>query len=191
MNKANEIEAEIRRLIEHFQLELLPVEGVLFHQTYRSRDLLDPSVLPERYAKHPGSKPAGTCVIAMFTAATESSSIMHRLLTDEIWHFYRGDPIEMLMLHPDGRSEQLLLGHDVFNGQRLQVVVPHGTWMGARLKPGGHYALFGNTMSPGFTSFDFEAGIRAELIAQYPQAREMITALTHAGDQVRHMPEGY
>ncbi len=183
---------EIDALIAHFKLELLPVEGVLFHQTYRSRDGVSPAALPARYANHPGDKPAGTCVIAMFTAAADSSSIMHRLLTDEIWHFYLGDPIEMLLMQPDTHtSAHITLGHDVLNGQQLQVVVPHGVWMGARLRPGGRYALFGNTMAPGFTSFDFEAGARDELLTQFPHERELITALTHDGAQQRHMPEGY
>jgi uncharacterized protein len=178
----------ISQLIEHFGLERLPVEGVLFKQTYRATEMIEPDGLPTRYR---GEKPYGTCVIALLTDDEDSLSSMHRLTTDEIWHFYMGDPIEMLLLHTDGSTEQRVLGHAIFEGQLLQTVVPRGAWMGARLVPGGAYALFGNTMAPGFTSPDFENGDRDALIAQYPSARDLITALTRPGEHARFMPDGY
>ena len=61
---------------------------------------------------------------------------MHRLPTDELWHFYLGDPIELLLLYSDGSDELVILGQDVLAGQRIQTVVPAGTYMGARLRPG-------------------------------------------------------
>ncbi len=178
----------INRLIEHYALERLPVEGVLFKQTYRAAEMIDPCGLPARYR---GEKPYGTCVIGLLTSDADSFSSMHRLLTDEIWHFYMGDPIEMLLLHENGVAERRVLGHDIFHGQLLQTVAPRGVWMGARLLQGGVYALFGNTMAPGFTSPDFESGDRDALIAQYPAARDLITALTRPGDHARFMPDGY
>jgi hypothetical protein len=127
----------------------------------------------------------------MLTGDADSFSSMHRLTTDEIWHFYLGDPIKMLLLHEDGAIETRVLGHDIFQGQLLQTVVPRGAWMGARLIAGGVYAVFGNTMAPGFTSPDFESGARDALIAQYPAARDMILALTNPDETARSMPEGY
>ena len=174
-------------LIDRFHLERLPVEGILFRQTYRSRDTLADVAASGRYAR---DKPAGTCILAMFTDDPDSFSVMHRLATDEIWHFYLGDPIEMLLLHPDGRSQHVTLGHDIAHGQHVQFVVPRGAWMGASLAPGGAYALFGNTMAPGFTSADFEGAARAALIGQYPAEAEMIARLTRPGGETR-MPEGY
>ena len=103
---------------------------------------------------------------------------MHRLPTDEIWHFYLGDPIELLLLHPDGRDELIILGHDVLAGQRVQTVVVAGVYMGARLRPGGEFAVYGNTMAPGVVLTDFEAAGAEELIAGWPQRAELIRALT-------------
>lgn len=175
-------------LIQHFQLEPLPVEGGLFRQMYRAKDTLADVVASGRYA---ADKPAGTCILAMFTDDPDSFSSMHRLVTDEIWHFYLGDPIEMLLLLADGSSQHVTLGQDVLNEQYVQFVVPRGAWMGARLRPGGSHALFGCTMAPGFTSADFENGLRDELIAQYPHEAQSITQLTRPHFETRtRMPEG-
>ncbi len=156
-------------LQELWQLKtLMPQEDVLFTRTYVS----------------PGSgadgKPLGTAMVAMFTPGRESFSDMHRLPTDEIWHFYLGDPIELLLLHADGRDELVLLGTDVLNGQRVQTVVPAGAWMGARLRPGGEYGVYGNTMAPGFVASDFERPDTDELVERWPHRAELVKALTRA-----------
>ncbi len=176
----------VEQLISHFQLEPLPVEGSLFRQTWRATDTIHDVATSSAYA---ADKPAGTCIIVMFTADPDSFSTMHRLPTDEIWHFYLGDPIELLLLHADGRSERVVMGQDVLNGQRVQFVVPRGVWMGAYLLPGGAYAVFGNTMAPGFTSPDFEGVERETLIAQYPHEAKLITRLTRLHSDTR-MPKG-
>lgn len=103
---------------------------------------------------------------------------MHRLPTDEVWHFYLGDPIELLLLHPDGSDALVILGTDVLGGHRVQFTVPSGAWMGARLRPGGEYGVYGNTMAPGFVPSDFERGARAALCCRWPEREELITALT-------------
>jgi predicted cupin superfamily sugar epimerase len=103
---------------------------------------------------------------------------VHRLPTDEIWHFYLGDPVELLLLHPGGGDELVTLGADVLGGQRVQVTVPSGVWMGAQLRPGGEYGVYGNTMAPGFTPGDFEPGDRAELTRRWPHRADLIAALT-------------
>ena len=94
------------------------------------------------------------------------------------WHFYLGDPIELLLLHPDGRDEPAVLGTDVLTGQRVQVVVPSGTWMGARLCSGGEYGVYGNTMAPGFVPSDFELADSTDPAARWPHRTELIRALT-------------
>lgn len=103
---------------------------------------------------------------------------MHRLPTDEIWHFYLGDPVELLLLYPDGRDELVTLGQDLVSGQYVQFVVPAGVWMGARLRLGGEYGLFGNTMSPGFTLEDFELPDTRALIHQFSHRADLIRAMT-------------
>ncbi len=98
----------------------------------------------------------------------DTFSALHRLPGDEIFHFYLGDPVEMLLLKPDGTGQAVLLGPDISAGMRLQHTVAGGTWQGSRLIPGGKFALLGTTMSPGFDPADYEVGKRQELSAAYP-----------------------
>jgi mannose-6-phosphate isomerase-like protein (cupin superfamily) len=107
---------------------------------------------------------------------------MHKLKTDELWHFHIGDPIELLLLHPDGRDEVVVLGVDVLAGQHPQFTVPAGVWMGARpIKATPEaYGFFGTTMAPGFDYADFEPGYRDELQKAYPARKALIAELTRA-----------
>lgn len=95
-----------------------------------------------------------------------------------MFHFYLGDPVEMLQLLPGGEGRVQVLGTDLAAGMRPQVVVPRGTWQGTRLLAGGRMALLGTTVSPGFDPSDYEHGGREELLAAYPAFRERIAALT-------------
>jgi len=164
-----------RELIARLGLVPLPVEGGLFRQTYIADETLAAEALPARYGR---PKPFSTAIYYFLTADPDSFSAMHRLPTEEVYHFYLGDPVEMLLLHPDGRSEELRLGPDVLGGERVQHVVPRGVWQGSRLIAGGAYALLGTTMAPGFDPADYDGGDRERLVQAYPGAAERIRALT-------------
>jgi predicted cupin superfamily sugar epimerase len=133
------------------------------------------AVLGERYAR---SHALGTAIYYLVTDAADGFSAMHRLPTDEVYHFYLGDPVEQLLLHPDGRSEVVTLGPGLAAGQRVQHVAPRDTWQGTRLREGGTWALLGTTMAPGFDAADYEPGDRAMLCAAYPAVAELIRELT-------------
>jgi predicted cupin superfamily sugar epimerase/mannose-6-phosphate isomerase-like protein (cupin superfamily) len=165
------------QLIAQLKMEKIPVEGCWFAVTYTSTIKLAGDALPARYGS---ARPAGGAIYALVTR--EDFSGMHRLKTDEIWHFYAGDPIELLLLHPDGRGEVVVLGSEVLGGQQPQFTVPAGAWMGARpaRASADAYGFFGTTMAPGFDYSDFEVGYRDELQAKYPAQRELIAALTRA-----------
>lgn len=150
-----------------------PREGGFFAETYRAGERLDPGALPARYD---GPRCLGTAIYYLLTPAT--CSTLHRLASDEIFHFYLGDPVEMLQLAPDGSGCRLILGADLAAGQRPQVVVPRGVWQGARLVAGGAWALLGTTVAPGFEYRDYEDGDRAALVAAYPDFAGLIRALT-------------
>lgn len=158
------------QLIELLELKPLPAEGGLFRQSWRSSAQVD---------AHGQPHPAGTAIYGLLTDAPDSFSALHRLRSDELWHFYLGDAIKMLLLHPEGRVERIALGADLLGGQVLQAVVPAGCWMGARLLAGGRYGLFG-TSAPGFIEADYEGG-DARLANQYPQAAREIAALLREG----------
>lgn len=162
-------------LIALLDLEPLPVEGGCFRQTWHSRDIVPAGALDPRYGR---PKAAGTAIYYLLTDEQDSFSALHRLPTDEVFHFYLGDPVEQLLLHPGGRHEIVTLGPDLRAGQRVQSVVPRGVWQGARLAAGGRFALLGTTMAPGFDPLDYEGGIRAPLAAEYPAAAAIIEALT-------------
>ncbi len=159
----------VRALIEHFQFDQIPVEGTLYKSTYRSETLVE----------HGG--PAGTAIIGMYCDIPLSVSCFHRLTYDEVWHFYSGDPLSLYLLHPDGSSEEIIMGADPLQGQKVQYLVPAGVWQGGCLAPGGRYALFGCTMAPGFVGACFEGAVVEQLIQQFPEQAEIIQKLSVNG----------
>ena len=117
-----------------------------------------------------GERSHGTAIYYLLTP--DSFSAMHRLPGDEVFHFYLGDPVEMLELHPDGSATTTVLGSDP-RTMRLQHVVLGGTWQGTRLVAGGAWALLGCTVAPGFDYADYEAGT-GDLMNEYPGHAELI-----------------
>jgi predicted cupin superfamily sugar epimerase len=154
-------------------LEPLPLEGGYFAESYRTPVTLPEEVLPEGYS---GSRSLATAIYYLLTPDTFSA--MHRLRSDEMYHFYLGDPVEQLRLFPDGRAETVRLGTPLLEGMQLQTLVPGGVWQGSRLVRGGKFALMGTTMAPGFDPADYEQGNRDRLTAAYPESRDLIEALT-------------
>lgn len=161
------------QIIERLGMQPLREEGGYFVETYKSEELVPRVGLPERY---PSERAFGTAIFYLLTPDT--CSALHRLASDEIFHFYLGDPVTMLQLHPDGSSEVRTLGHDILQGQELQVVAPKGTWQGSFLDEGGEFALLGCTVAPGFEYADYEHASRQALLDQYPDQRELIIRLT-------------
>lgn len=149
----------------------LPAEGGRYRRTWSG---------PED--EH--GRPAGSAILLLLTDDADGFSAMHRLPIDEVWHFYRGDPTELLLLHPDERSEVQRLGA----GHLVQTVVPAGTWMGARVAPGGAWSLLGTTMAPGFMAADYEGGDVEELVRRHPDREAIIRALCRPGAPTR-MPD--
>lgn len=122
-----------------------------------------------------------TSIYYLLTQDTHSA--MHRLPADELYHFYLGDPVELLLLLPDGSGRILVLGNDLARGEMLQVLVPAGAWQGSRIRPGGRMALMGTTMSPGFRFSDYLQGSADELIERFPDWKDMIRTLSAPGSR--------
>jgi uncharacterized protein len=162
-----------KHIQELLGLKPLPVEGGYFAEVYRSAHELPKGTFNGRY---PGERALATAIYYLLTPDTFSA--MHRLRGDETYHFYLGDPVEMLMLKPGGTAEAVLIGPDIAAGMRLQHTVCGGTWQGSRLAPGGKFALMGTTMSPGFDAQDYEGGKQEELSAAYPKYAALIAMLT-------------
>jgi len=161
------------QIIKFFQMKPLPYEGGYYVETYRCAEKIAQAALPARYTNE---KNFSTAILYLLTPDTFSA--LHRLRSDEIFHFYLGDPVTMLQLHRDRTSEIITLGRDIMNGQRVQATVPKNCWQGYFLNEGGKFALMGCTAAPGFEFADFELGRREELLKQYPTQRDLILKLT-------------
>jgi uncharacterized protein len=164
---------EVDAIVRALGLTPLPQEGGLYAETYRSARLLPAG------AAGPEQSGPRACATAIYYLVTPTRfSALHRVASTEIFHFYLGDPVRMLQLHPDGSTSAHVIGVDILAGQRPQVVAPRGVWQGTRLVPGGRFALLGCTVSPGFDFADYEHGGRKALLRAYPQAAGEIEALT-------------
>jgi uncharacterized protein len=156
------------------QLDLQPhPEGGFYRETYRCDEKIAAAALPGRYGS---DRNDSTAIYYLLTP--ESFSAMHRLQSDEVFHFYAGDPVTMLQLHGDGRAETIVLGQDILAGQRPQVVVPRGVWQGLFLNDGGSFALLGATVSPGFDFADFELADCDTLVRQFSACAALVRRLT-------------
>lgn len=167
------IPMDLERLITSLNLEPHPVEGGFFRETYRSRGSIPAAALDAQYE---GERNYSTAIYYLLTPDTFSE--LHMLPTDEVFHFYLGDAVEMLQLGPAGEARKIIIGPDVLSGERVQLVVPGGIWQGCRLRAGGQFALLGCTVSPGFDFRDYRRGDRECLLREYPGEEVLIKQLT-------------
>ncbi|MEM9186900.1 MAG: cupin domain-containing protein [Planctomycetota bacterium] len=146
-------------IIRVLNLKPLPLEGGFYHETFRSPLVVTEEALPIEYE---GNRNASTAIYFLLTPGEHSA--MHILPSDEVFHFYVGDPVEMLRLYPDGSGDVSVMGVDLASGQRPQLVVPGGVWQGCRLAEGGRLALLGCTVAPGFDFRDFHVATPVEML---------------------------
>lgn len=112
---------------------------------------------------------------SIYYLLTERSfSHMHRLKTDEIYHYYMGDGLELLLLYPDGRAEIRVLGPGLTEGEVPQLLVPAGVWQGSVVAHNGSCCLAGTTMAPAYVDEDYEHGDCEMLCAEYPAVQAAI-----------------
>jgi hypothetical protein len=155
---------EIKQLLN---LQPHPVEGGWFRRTFTS---------PHGVGMPRGDRAMSTAIYYLLEPGTFSE--MHVLASDEMFHFYLGDPVEMLQLLPDGSSAVLTLGQDLAAGQQVQVHVPAGVWQGTRLVGEGKVALLGCTVTPGFEFADYRSAPCEDLVERWPGEAERIRGLT-------------
>lgn len=151
-------------LIALLDLAALPGEGGYFRRTYAG--LLDQE-----------GRPANS-VIYYLLDQSQPRSKLHWLPIAETYHFYLGDPVEMLLLEPQKTGRELVLGADVIAGQHVQITVPANCWHGSQLRSGGKFALLGTTMTPGYMDQDYVEADRKTMQASFPQFASKIEALT-------------
>lgn len=164
---------ELEEVISKLNLQRHPKEGGWFRETYRSAEKFDGNSLPSRY---PSDRAYSTLIYYLISG--DHFSGFHLVQSDEIFHFYLGDPALLCTIAPDGSAREVVLGSNITAGETFQALVPHGYWQAVYLKPGGKWALLGCAVSPGFEYVDFEDGKRQSLIAQFPHHADLITRLT-------------
>jgi len=143
-------------VISFLGLQPLPEEGGMFGQHF--------------------ADPNSTAIY--FLVREGDFSALHRLTGPEVYHFYAGAPLQMLLLHPDGRIDRPVLGLELASGQRPALAVGSGVWQGSRTT--GEWSLVGATMAPGFQEEMFELGDREGLVTAYPDAAADIDRLTRS-----------
>ena len=148
-------------------------EGGFFKETYRAGEGIASAHLPARFG---GDRAFATAIY--FLLEGRQVSRLHRIRSDEVWHYHAGGPLVVHAIAPDGARTAAALGLDVEAGQTPQHVVPAGHWFGATLETGADYALVSCTVAPGFDFAELELAHRDALLARYPQHAALIERLT-------------
>lgn len=125
---------EAARIIRQLNLQPHP-EGGYFRETFRD-------------AQNESNTRAHSTAI-YFLLREGQVSRWHRVDAAEIWHWYRGSPLE-LSIH----KTRHILGSDLEAGHHPQIVVPPRAWQSARTL--GAFTLVGCTVAPGFEFSKFE-----------------------------------
>ncbi len=155
--------AEVARWVQALRLAPHP-EGGFFRETYRS-------------ALTVGDRNVSTAIYFLITRGNFSA--LHRIASDELWHFHAGQALEIVTIDDQGTRCDLRLGIDLERRERPQHQVLAGAWFGARLvDPAASYALVSCTVAPGFDFDDFELADRMRLTQRYPQHAAVIAELT-------------
>ncbi len=166
--------------VKAFNMQPHP-EGGYFAETYRSAELIPQSGLPDRFS---GARPFSTAIY--FLLESHHVSALHRIASDEVWHFYAGGPLEIFVISPTGELTIIRLGNNPERGEVFQAVVPAGYWFGSKpavdsAASGVDFSLVGCTVAPGFDFADFEMAKRESLLVMFPQHKEVIEKLSEPG----------
>ncbi|MFM6401178.1 cupin domain-containing protein [Planktothrix sp.] len=162
----------VEKLIEKYQLIPHP-EGGYFRETYRSEGVVPHQALPDNFK---GDR--NYCTGIYFLLPQGTKSCLHRIQSDEMWHFYLGGSMTLVLMHEDYGVQNIILGSDLQAGETVQFVVPAGWWFGGYPNSESAYSFVGCTVAPGFDFADFELGTRTDLISKFPESSELILKLT-------------
>jgi predicted cupin superfamily sugar epimerase len=161
-----------KQIVEMLGLKPHPTCG-LVAETYRSKQQIPQQALPAAYE---GSRPFGSVLYFMVTPQAQIR--LHCIRSDQMYHHYLGDPLEVLLLYPGGSGVAKVIGSDLAAGMRPQLFIPGGTFHISRLRKGSSFALLGTTEWPGVEPSDVELGDRDKLMADYPRFRDEINEFT-------------
>ena len=149
-------------------------EGGYFTETYRSSEEIPQNALPDRFKSN---RSFSTGIY--FLLESHHISALHRIQSDEMWHFYTGCTLNVYVIDEEGNLSIIRLGNNPDNGEVFQAVVPAGAWFGSKPAESNSYSLVGCTVAPGFDFEDFEMKNREELLVMFPQHEEVVKMLTY------------
>ena len=158
--------------VKQLNLEAHP-EGGFYRQTYKSRETIKQSALPEHFS---GDRAFSTSIYYLLPGDTFSA--FHKINQDEIWHFYHGSPLNLHIISAEGQYSTVRLGNNPEVGESFQVIVKAGDYFAARPEQQHSYTLCGCSVAPGFEFADFDMPQRKVLIEQFPQHEAAIKNLT-------------
>jgi predicted cupin superfamily sugar epimerase len=165
------IDIKIAEIVAHYQMLPHP-EGGYYKETYCSTEWITKEGLPKRFG---GNRSFGTAIY--FLLDQGNFSAFHRIKSDEIWHFYAGQALEIFVLEENGGLQIIHLGNQIQQGETFQAMVPAGAWFASRPAANTDYSLVGCTVAPGFDFDDFELAKANELVLEYPQHEAIIRNL--------------
>ena len=139
--------------------------------TFISEKRIAPGGLPPPFAT---GRSAGSALYFMVTP--DAPVRQHRIRNDQLYHYYLGDPIEVLMLHADGTSERVIVGPDLRGSQLVQLLIPGNTFHTARMVGRRRWFLGSSTEWPGVEPADVEIGDAEALAAKYPDVADDLRA---------------
>jgi predicted cupin superfamily sugar epimerase len=154
-------------IIQHFNMLPHP-EGGFYKEVYRSKGSFDR--LPK-----PFEGDRNFCTSILFLLTRGQVSHFHRILSDELWHYYLGDPLKVYEIDSEKELKITTLGPDILNGQYLQYCVPADRYFASEST--GEFTVVGCSVSPGFDFQDFHLPHYKELLEQYPQHSTIIDRL--------------
>ncbi|MBL4604432.1 MAG: cupin domain-containing protein [Flavobacteriaceae bacterium] len=162
-----------KEIIEALGLQEHP-EGGYFKETYRSKETISNKELDAKYVgdRH-------HCTGIYFLLTSEKFSAFHKVNQDEMWHYYKGAPIKLHTISPEGTYSFVMIGNNFENGETPQHVVKGGDWFAAEVLEKDSCCLVGCTVAPGFDFADFVLPTREELMSKYPDHKKTISRLTH------------
>ena len=150
------------------------VEGGAFCETYRSELVIPQATLPTGFK---GNRNASTAIYILLSYGQFSA--FHKILSDEMWHFYAGQTLTIYEIENNGNLITHQLGPDLEKGETFQCVIKAGNWFGSRCEIVDGFSLVGCTVSPGFDFADFELANKNELCQAFPELANLINEMTY------------
>lgn len=162
---------KVQQLVQQFNMLPHP-EGGYYKENYRSDEIISSNALPERFS---GDRYFSTAIY--FLLERGNFSAFHKIKSDECWHFYAGQTLNVYVLQQDGKLATIRLGSDLNNGETFQFVVPANCWFASEPATNTDFSFVGCTVAPGFDFEDFELAKADELVQLFPQHETEIRRL--------------